>query len=399
MSAPVTPITREIILGVGGGISAYKSCDLLRRLQDYGYLVSVIPTRNSYNFVGKSTWEALSGREVLDDLWSNVQSVPHVKMAQAAEAIIIAPATADLISKLATGRADDMLTNVVSASVAPLILVPAMHTEMWLNPSTVQNVATLKARGVLIVEPESGKLTSGDTGVGRYPEVSSILAALSAALNRKADLLSKRVLISAGGTREAIDPVRFIGNHSSGKQGIAIAQEAVKRGADVTLVLANVPDVNIEGISTVHVSSAFEMQTAMEKAFDHSDIVIMTAAVADARPSSVSTQKIETEKYQTIELVENPDIIATLAMRKKNQYLVGFAAQTSEDAIGIAKNKLTSKKLDLIYVNDVSDGKVFGHDETQGSFITKDGDIYQFETASKKTLAKKLLSIALDKLG
>jgi phosphopantothenoylcysteine decarboxylase/phosphopantothenate--cysteine ligase len=399
MSAPVTSVTREIILGVGGGISAYKSCDLLRRLQEHGFLVSVIPTRNSYNFVGKSTWEALSGRAVHDDLWNNVQGVPHVKLAKQAEAIVIAPATADLIAKLATGRADDLLTNVVAASTSPLVLVPAMHTEMWLNPSTVQNVATLRSRGVLVVEPESGKLTSGDTGVGRYPEVSSILDQLSVALKRNSDLLGKKVLVSAGGTREAIDPVRFIGNHSSGKQGIAVALDAVTRGARVTLVLANQPDVNIEGITTFHVSSTLELQSAIEAEFDSSDIVVMTAAVADARPISVSTQKIATEDYQRIDLTENPDIIAELASRKTHQFVIGFAAQTSSDALEIAKNKLESKKLDLIYVNDVSEGKVFGHDETQGSILTKDGEIYPCETMSKKTLAHKLLSIALDKLG
>jgi phosphopantothenoylcysteine decarboxylase/phosphopantothenate--cysteine ligase len=270
---------------------------------------------------------------------------------------------------------------------------------MWLNPATVQNVATLRSRGVLVVEPESGKLTSGDTGVGRYPEVSSILDQLSVALKRNSDLLGKKVLVSAGGTREAIDPVRFIGNHSSGKQGIAVALDAVTRGARVTLVLANQPDVNIEGITTFHVSSTLELQSAIEAEFDSSDIVVMTAAVADARPISVSTQKIATEDYQRIDLTENPDIIAEIASRKTHQFVIGFAAQTSSDALEIAKNKLESKKLDLIYVNDVSEGKVFGHDETQGFILTKDGEIYPCETMSKKTLAHKLLSIALDKLG
>jgi phosphopantothenoylcysteine decarboxylase/phosphopantothenate--cysteine ligase len=292
-----------------------------------------------------------------------------------------------------------MLTNVISASICPVILVPAMHTEMWLNPSTVHNIATLKTRGIYVVEPENGKLTSGDTGVGRYPEVSSILSELQIAINRQSDLLGKRVLVSAGGTREAIDPVRYIGNHSSGKQGIAVAIDAVKRGATVTLVLANQPDFNIEGITTVHVSTALELQVAMEASFDSSDIVVMSAAVADARPKSVSSHKIATENYQNIELIENPDIIAELSSRKKNQFVIGFAAQTSPNAVEIAKNKLSSKKLDLIYVNDVSEGKIFGQDETQGILITKDGDLYPCEAMSKKTLAQKLLNIALDKLG
>lgn len=399
MSAPVTHITRELILGVGGGISAYKSCDLLRRLQDHGFLVTVVPTRNSYNFVGKTTWEALSGRPVYDDLWNNVQGVPHVKLAKAAEVIVIAPATADLIAKLASGRADDALTNIVSASTSPLILVPAMHTEMWQNSATVANVSTLRGRGVHVVEPESGKLTSGDVGVGRYPEVTAILNVVSETVKRKADLLGKKILVSAGGTREPIDPVRYIGNHSSGKQGIAIAIDAVARGAEVTLVLANSAEVNIEGINTIHVQTALQLQQAMESAFDGSDIVVMTAAVADARPAQVSSEKISSADYKKIDLIENPDIIADLAKRKKRQFVVGFAAQTTSDAIDLAKKKLNEKNLDLIFVNDVSEGKVFGQEDTQGSFISKDGEIYPFETASKKTLAHKLLSIAIDKLG
>jgi len=226
---------REIVLGVGGGISAYKSCELVRRLQDHGFLVSVIPTRSSLNFVGRATWEALSGRPIQDEMWNNVHEVPHIALAKKAAAIVIAPATADLIARIALGRADDMLTNVVIASNAPLIIVPAMHSEMWLNKATVANVALLRDRGVIVMEPAIGKLTSGDVGVGRYPEISEIIPVVEKATNHNSDLLGKTVLVSAGGTREQIDPVRYIGNKSSGKQGIAIAIAAASRGAKVSL--------------------------------------------------------------------------------------------------------------------------------------------------------------------
>ena len=403
MSAPTfnnfTAPNREIILGVGGGISAYKSCELLRRLQDHGFLVSVIPTRSSLNFVGKATWEALSGRAVQDELWNNVHEVPHIALAKRASAIVIAPATADLIARIAHGRADDMLTNVVIASSAPLIIVPAMHTEMWLNSATVENVALLRKRGVVVVEPSVGKLTSGDVGVGRYPEISEIIPVVEKATKHSPDLMGKKVLISAGGTREKIDPVRYIGNLSSGKQGIALALAAAGRGADVFLVLANAKEIALEGVSIIHVESALEMQLAMESQFDAADIVVMSAAVADARPASYSERKLDTANFTSIDLVENPDIIAELAQRKKSQFIIGFAAQTGDGAKLKAQEKLKSKKLDLIYLNDVSNGKIFGEDETEGVVLSPDGNETTFAKASKMTLANNLLNIAIDKLG
>jgi len=403
MSAPTfknfTAPNREIILGVGGGISAYKSCELLRRLQDHGFLVSVIPTRSSLNFVGKATWEALSGRPVQDELWNNVHEVPHIALAKRASAIVIAPATADLIARIAHGRADDMLTNVVIASSAPLILVPAMHTEMWLNSATVENVALLRKRGVIVVEPAVGKLTSGDVGVGRYPEISEIIPVVEKATKHSPDLMGKKVLISAGGTREKIDPVRYIGNHSSGKQGIALALAAASRGAEVSLVLANAKEIALEGVSIIHVESALEMQAAMELRFDQADIVVMSAAVADARPTSYSAEKLATSNYTSIDLVENPDIIAELATRKSGQFIIGFAAQTGDGAKSKANEKMKSKKLDLIYLNDVSNGKIFGEDETEGVVLSPDGNETPFAKASKMTLANNLLNIAIDKLG
>jgi phosphopantothenoylcysteine decarboxylase/phosphopantothenate--cysteine ligase len=394
-SAPI----RSLLLGVGGGISAYKSADLLRRLQEHGYDVRVIPTRSSLNFVGKATWEALSGHQVVDDLWNNVHQVPHISLAKSSQAIVIAPATADLIAKIAQGRADDLLTNVVIASSAPKILIPAMHPEMWLNPATVANVEILRSRGIVVMNPESGKLTSGDVGVGRYPETASIVETVNKTLEKTSDLLGKRVLISAGGTREPIDDVRYIGNLSSGKQGIAIAQDAASRGGIVTLIAANIDNAEIPGVEVVDVQTADEMLLAMQDYFASADVVVMAAAVADARPAKVSRGKIPTSEYTSIQLLENPDIIASLALHKSKQVIVGFAAQTSVDGKEIALQKLQAKKLDFIYYNDVSGGEIFGSDETQGTILGADGTVEDFTRGSKMTLAHKLISIAIDKLG
>ena len=393
---------REIVLGVTGGISAYKSCDLLRRLQDHGFLVTVIPTRASLNFVGVATWEALSGREIATDLWNNVHQVPHVSIAKKADAIIIAPATADILAKMAHGIADDLLTNTLLASAAPVIVVPAMHTEMWLNPATVSNIETLRNRGVVVIEPGTGKLTSGDVGVGRYPESADIISGLLETLSLTSDLLGKRVLISAGGTREAIDPVRYIGNHSSGKQGYALAHAAALRGAKVTLVSANSQEPNIEGIEIIRVVSASQMQEALEANFDLADIVIMAAAVADVRPAEISSGKISKSELKSIELIQNPDILKVLSSRKRDQVIIGFAAQTqAADNGGLAQaaKKLQEKALDAIYFNDVSEGAIFGADETSGVIVTADGAEEAVPRVSKVTLANKILDLALNKLG
>ena len=393
---------REIVLGVTGGISAYKSCDLLRRLQDHGFLVTVIPTRASLNFVGVATWEALSGREIATDLWNNVHQVPHVSIAKKADAIIIAPATADILAKMAHGIADDLLTNTLLASTAPVIVVPAMHTEMWLNPATFSNIETLRNRGVVVIEPGTGKLTSGDVGVGRYPESADIISGLLETLSLTSDLLGKRVLISAGGTREAIDPVRYIGNYSSGKQGYALAHAAALRGATVTLVSANSQEPNIEGIEIIRVVSASQMQEALEANFDLADIVIMAAAVADVRPAGISSGKISKSELKSIELIQNPDILKVLSSRKRDQVIIGFAAQTqAADNGGLAQaaKKLQEKALDAIYFNDVSEGAIFGADETSGVIVTADGAEEAVPRVSKVTLANKILDLALNKLG
>jgi phosphopantothenoylcysteine decarboxylase/phosphopantothenate--cysteine ligase len=399
----MTLLGRELILGVGGGISAYKSADLLRRLQDIGFGVSVIPTRASLNFVGSATWEALSGRPVNQNLWENVHEVPHIKRAREANLILIAPATADLIAKISGGIADDLLTNVVSAASCPIVLVPAMHPEMWLSAANQENVATLRSRGVLVIEPDEGRMTGDDFGVGRYPEVSRIISEVSSFAEIKSDLLGKKVLITAGGTREAIDPVRYIGNHSSGKQGYAVAVAARNRGAQVVLISANSSLQDPPGVEVIKVSSASQMREALTKEFNDSQILVMAAAVADARPLSLSQEKIKKGNFANIELQLNPDLLKELgAIRGKNQVLVAFAAETesiSDATIEAAKTKMLSKGADLIFLNDVSNGAIFGEDKTSGILIDKNGKSIECALQGKDTLADLLLDSALDKLG
>jgi phosphopantothenoylcysteine decarboxylase/phosphopantothenate--cysteine ligase len=382
------PRGRKILLGVSGGISAYKSCDLLRRLQDHGFIVDVVPTQASLNFVGKSTWEALSGRKVYMDLWSDVEKVPHISMAKENDLIVIAPATADLLAKLAAGRADDLLTNIVLASTASKVLVPAMHTEMWLNPATVNNVATLRSRGFSVVEPDEGRMTGMDTGVGRYPDSSKIIKAINDALIASSDLMGKKILITAGGTREPIDPIRFIGNRSSGKQGFALAMAAASRGAQVHLVTAN---------------TAEQMLAVLDLEFPHCDALIMSAAVADAKVVNYSDFKIGKESLNTLALIKNPDILKSLSGAKKpGQILIGFAAETISDVKELeasATAKLLSKSLDMIYVNNVAGGAIFGSDVTQGLIIDRDKNIIQVPEISKDTLADILLDQLVSKLG
>ena len=399
----MTLLGRELILGVGGGISAYKSADLLRRLQDVGFGVTVIPTRASLNFVGVATWEALSGRPVNQNLWENVHEVPHIKSARQANLIVIAPATADLIAKISGGIADDLLTNVVSAASCPIVLVPAMHPEMWLSVANQENIATLRSRGILVIEPDEGRMTGEDFGVGRYPEVSRIISEVSSFAEIKSDLLGKKVLITAGGTREAIDPVRFIGNHSSGKQGYAIAVAARNRGAQVVLISANSSLQDPPGVKVIKVSSASQMQESLAKEFTDSQILVMAAAVADARPLSLSQEKIKKGNLENIELQLNPDLLKELgAIRGKNQVLVAFAAETEsigDATIEAARTKMISKGADLIFLNDVSNGAIFGEDKTSGILIDNNAKSIECKLQGKDTLADLILDSALDKLG
>ena len=388
----------KVILGVGGGIAAYKSCDLLRRLQERNYEVTVVPTPSSLNFVGTATWEALSGKKVTSQVWESVDEVRHVKLAADNELILISPATADLIARIAMGRADDLLTNLVLASNAVKVLVPAMHPNMWNNAATIANVALLRERGFHVMLPASGRLTGADSGIGRLPETSEILSYLAGVIAASQDLQGKRVLITAGGTREAIDPVRYIGNRSSGKQGYAVAQAALDRGAQVVILSANVNLPAPVGAQIISVESAEDLAIALATEFPTCDLLVMAAAVADARPTTVGTDKLKKDQYQQITLTENPDLVASLAKLKKNQMIVGFAAETTLN-IAEANRKLLAKGLDLIYLNDVSAGDIFGSDTTQGIFITSTGNEIPVSKSSKATLANQLLDLALDKLG
>ena len=388
----------EIVLGVGGGIAAYKSCELLRRLQDRGYQVTVVPTPSSLNFVGKATWEALSGRPVNVHVWENVHTVPHISLAEQSEYFVIAPATADLIARLAVGRADDLLTNLVLASNSPKMLVPAMHPSMWLDPATVANVQTLRDRGFKVMDPEVGRLTGSDEGQGRFPETASIVKEFDELTGNISDLVGKRVLVTAGGTRENIDPVRFIGNRSSGKQGIAIALAAKRRGALVHLIAANIDEKDVRGIQTTHVVSTQEMHEALTEQFPQCDILIMSAAVADARPKLASFEKIKKSLLGTIELTPNTDLIAEMSKSKTNQLMIGFAAET-KDHLQEARRKMESKGLDLIYVNDVSGGAIFGKDKTMGTILTRNGADIAVKEVSKDALGNLLLDQAIRQLG
>jgi phosphopantothenoylcysteine decarboxylase/phosphopantothenate--cysteine ligase len=389
---------REVILGVGGGIAAYKSCDLLRRLQDHGFAVTVVPTPSSLNFVGKATWEALSGRAVTADVFENVEEVRHVSLAKKADFIIIAPATADLIARIAAGRADDLLTNVVLAADVPILVVPAMHPQMWNDPATLANVETIRTRGFIVLDPEIGALTSGDVGQGRFPETATILQALSEISDRTFDLLGKKILITAGGTREPIDSVRFIGNQSSGKQGFAVARSALRRGARVTLIAANTNLDDIDGVTTVHVQSAQEMLDVLTKEFEQCDVLVMAAAVADARPESVVVGKIRKSDYGSINLVENPDLLKTILANKSHQVVIAFAAEGSHD-VAAAEAKLSSKGADILYLNDISHGDIFNSETTYGEIFIKDCASVKVAKTTKDTLANQLLDQALLKLG
>jgi phosphopantothenoylcysteine decarboxylase/phosphopantothenate--cysteine ligase len=393
MAAP----TREVILGVGGGIAAYKACDLLRRLQDFGFSITVVPTPSSLNFVGKATWEALSGRPVTTEVFESVDQVRHVSLAKMADAILIAPATADLIARIAQGRADDLLTNVILAGDVPILIVPAMHPNMWFNAATQANIATLRTRGIDVLEPVEGALTSGDVGKGRFPDTHQIIERFTEHTLAPQDLAGKKVTVTAGGTREAIDPVRFIGNLSSGKQGIAIAEAAAARGADVTLIIAN-SAIPLHGkISRIDVQSVGQMQEALETTFSETDILFMAAAISDARPAHVANEKIKKNQLSSIELIENPDLLASIAANKLHQIVVAFAAETDGDSIALAQEKMRRKGADFIYLNNVSGGAIFGSTQTSGTIINTSGAIESFVDISKEKLAHSLINRALER--
>jgi phosphopantothenoylcysteine decarboxylase/phosphopantothenate--cysteine ligase len=369
-----------VVLGVTGGIAAYKSADLIRRLKEQDLDVQVITTKSALKFVGETTFAALSGHPVISDIWNNAHEVEHVNVAKKADAIVVAPATADFLAHLAYGFANDVLLATLLVAKCPIILAPAMHTEMWENSATKENVATLRKRGFLVLDPAVGKLTGEDSGVGRLPETTEIAQVVKQVINRKnanlgKDLVGLNVLISAGGTREAIDPIRFIGNRASGKQGVALALSALSRGAKVTLVGANL-SVNVPaGVEFISANTAKEMQEQMQLRAGSADVVIMNAAVADYFIANPDENKIKKKDEKlTIELDKTTDILSVLADSKPiKQYLVGFAAETTtddDDLIASAKSKLESKKADLIVGNKVSKSVGISSDENEVIMVT-----------------------------
>ncbi len=407
----------RVILGVGAGIAAYKACELLRLLKEHGHAVRVIPTQDALRFVGEPTWAALSGEPVATDVWSGVSDVPHVKLGQTADLVIVAPATADLLARAAAGRSNDLLTATLLTARCPVVYAPAMHTEMWEHPATKHNVATLRDRGAIVVEPAVGRLTGQDTGKGRLPEPADLFelaARLMASgsgdshapvLYRGPSLTGKRVLVSAGGTREELDPVRFLGNWSTGRQGYAFAREAAARGADVALVAANVELPDPVGVKVVSVVSARDMHAAMLAAAPEADVIVMTAAVADFRPVARAEAKIKKDGTvpPPIELTENPDILADLSRRRReqgpvSQVIVGFAAETNPDP-DAARAKLARKGCDLLVVNQVGNGQGFGAGENEWLVLAADGTVTGISRRSKDALANEVLTLISARLS
>jgi phosphopantothenoylcysteine decarboxylase/phosphopantothenate--cysteine ligase len=359
----------RIVLGVAGGIAAYKSVLLLRIFREAGHSVKVVPTRAALEFVGRATWEALSGETVTSDVFDDVDQVAHVAIGASADLVVVAPATADLLARAATGRADDLLTATLLTARCPVVMAPSMHTEMWEHPATRANVATLRERGVHVLDPASGRLTGSDTGPGRLPEPAAIAAAaLAIAEARPQDLAGRRVVVSAGGTREPLDPVRFLGNRSTGRQGYALAVAALARGADVTVVAANVHLLVPAGVELVEVETTAELREAVRDAARTADAVVMAAAVADFRPAATSDTKIKKRADgvpPVIELVENPDILAELVAGRvrDGQVIVGFGAETGDstaDVLAYGRAKARRKGADLLAVNAVGPDRGFG---------------------------------------
>jgi phosphopantothenoylcysteine decarboxylase / phosphopantothenate---cysteine ligase len=407
----------RVILGVGAGIAAYKACELLRLFKEHGDAVRVIPTPDALRFVGEPTWAALSGEPVTTGVWADVSDVPHVKLGQTADLVIVAPATADLLARAAAGLSDDLLTATLLTARCPVIYAPAMHTEMWEHPATRHNVATLRERGAIVVEPAVGRLTGKDTGKGRLPEPADLFEfarrvigsglgdSHAPVLDGGPSLAGKRVLISAGGTREELDPVRFLGNWSTGRQGYAFARSAAGNGADVTLVAANVELPDPVGAKVVKVVSARDMHAAMLAEAAQADVIVMTAAVADFRPVTRAEAKIKKDGTlpPPIELTENPDILADLSRRRADhgpatQVIVGFAAETDPDP-DTARAKLARKGCDLLVVNQVGNGQGFGAADNEWLVLDVDGTVTGIPRRSKDSLADAVLALVSTRLA
>jgi phosphopantothenoylcysteine decarboxylase/phosphopantothenate--cysteine ligase len=397
----------RVVLGVGAGIAAYKACELLRLLTEGGHHVRVVPTPESLHFVGAATWAALSGQPVSTGLWDDVHEVPHVRIGQEADLVLVAPATADLLARAAAGLSADLLSSVLLMARCPVIYAPAMHTEMWQHPATLANVGTLRGRGAIVLDPGSGRLTGADSGPGRLPEPAELYRTALRVLARGGtglapDLTGRRVVVSAGGTREEIDPVRFIGNWSSGRQGYALAESAAARGADVTLIAANASLADPAGVRVIAVSSAAELRDAVISAAAVADAVVMAAAVADYRPLTRSETKLKKTGAppEPIVLTENPDILRELSgqRRRPGQVIVGFAAETG-DLIANGQAKLAGKGCDLLVVNQVGNGLAFGTADNEAVILAADGRQTTVPYGPKEALAEVVWDLVAARLA
>ncbi len=406
------PHPPRVVLGVGGGIAAYKAAELLRRLRESGCDVTVVPTRAALRFVGSATWEALSGRPVSAEVWDDVHEVPHVRLGQEADLVVVAPATADLLARAAAGLADDLLANVLLTARCPVVMAPAMHTEMWEHAATRANVAALRERGVVVLDPAVGRLTGADSGPGRLPEPEAIAEACLGLLRRGAggDLAGRTVVVSAGGTREHVDPVRFLGNRSSGKQGYALAAAAAARGARVVLVSANVSLPDPAGVEVVRVVSAEDLRAAVHRVAPTSDVVVMAAAVADFRPVAVQAHKIKKSDDDAvpapIALERTADVLAEVVARRGSggapRLVVGFAAETGDADGGVldhARAKLARKGCDLLVVNEVGPALGFETDDNEVVLLGADGSVVEVGRASKRAVADAVWDAVAARLG
>jgi phosphopantothenoylcysteine decarboxylase/phosphopantothenate--cysteine ligase len=402
-AAPRTGERPRVVLGVAGGIAAYKAAELLRRFTESGHDVTVVPTASALEFVGAPTWAALSGKEIATGVFENITQVPHVRLGQQADLVVVAPATANTLARAAHGLADDLLTNVLLTARCPVVYAPAMHTEMWEHPATVDNVAALRSRGAVVIEPAEGRLTGKDTGKGRLPDPGEIFAFCTEVLARSSsgasgevtDLAGRRVVVSAGGTREYLDPVRFLGNRSSGLQGYALARAAAARGAEVVLVAANVSLPDPAGVKVVRVETTAQLREEVVTAASGADAVVMAAAPADFRPTAVSAAKIKKAtdgSAPSIELAQNPDILHEISHHRSRpgSVVVGFAAETGDETgsvLELARAKLARKGCDLLVVNDVSGGAVFGSPDNEAVILAADGAAVDVPSGSKSALA------------
>jgi phosphopantothenoylcysteine decarboxylase/phosphopantothenate--cysteine ligase len=395
----------NVVVGVTGGIAAYKSAALIRLFSEAGHSVQVVATNNAFKFIGKTTLEALSGNPVSivdPDLFTDVDQVKHIALAKSADLIVVAPATASFLAKMTSGIADDLLTTTVLAATCPVVVAPAMHTEMWENKATVANIETLESRGVTIVWPAVGRLTGEDSGAGRLAEPEEIFETALASLG--GPLSGKRVVVTAGGTREPIDAARFIGNFSSGKQGVAFARAAKLMGAEVELIAANIDDSLTSGLKVTAVGTAFELSQALAMQSGKYDLLVMAAAVADFRPSEPTASKLKRSELGDrldVALVANPDILTeTVAALKKTDskaIVLGFAAEASDDLEALAKAKLSAKGCDYLAANNISEGKVFGKDQTELLLVSISGT--QRFQGSKQSVAKDVLSLIASNMG